>query len=190
MTCSTITNHLWTGALNRTWWGDSATYCFSTSSTMRSMPALDGTWVPWIRLLEVGWKSSPLWETTRAHWDRELFIIIVSHDSLRSRYVSNVLGYGCWATVASVHPSQFSMWQHLMGGKNAWVLNSSLADQEEPTLTITRPFLSERMPHTDAPDNMRWFLGVRLCQNLPRGRNSPHRRMCVAFLWEHVIGRN
>ncbi len=35
-------------------------YCFSTSSTMRSTLSLDGTWVPWIRLLEVGWKSSPL----------------------------------------------------------------------------------------------------------------------------------
>ena len=35
-------------------------YCFSTSSTMRSMPSEEGTWVPWIRVLDVGWKSLPL----------------------------------------------------------------------------------------------------------------------------------
>lgn len=43
----------------------SVTYCFSTSSTMRSTPSFVGTWVPWIRLLDVGWKSSPLWSASK-----------------------------------------------------------------------------------------------------------------------------
>ncbi len=86
-------------------------YCFSTSSTMRSTLSLDGTWVPWIRLLEVGWKSSPLRaKETRFSCLQHFTTISLNHRKYRkSSFVVNISNERC-SFELSIHQRIQTKW--------------------------------------------------------------------------------
>lgn len=90
---------------------------------MRSMPSFVGTCVPWIRLLDVGWKSSPLWNTSKRIRNAQSEIIII-FDKLKWTVLSqhwdrghpNKIG-GCGLRAECVVPSSMVVCASAFKGK-------------------------------------------------------------------------